>query len=125
MKMKMYLVLPGDYKQFNIWMADYYCKHISTYVPVPIIESADLRGIDPTQVDHFEQIGTYWTNPAWGSSTYNDFMAWGMDLGKSWAMTWETDWAQAQWRMEPITPQKVMTVRKKLLEMEERLNEMG
>lgn len=87
------LVLAGDHQQYLTWL------HEGGRSPAdftPVARSERLQSIRAMEVLSFDQVGTYWNNPVWGSQPYNALMLDGLSWDMHWAQPWETDFLRAQ-----------------------------
>jgi hypothetical protein len=87
------LVMAGTHQEFLGWLASG-GRSVAEYRPVR--GDNDLAGIRVREVASFDQVGTYWTNPVWGSERYKQFMAEGVAYDMHWASPWEADFTRCQ-----------------------------
>lgn len=87
------LVLAGTHQQFLGWLAEG-GRSPAEYQPVR--EECHVRGLRVREVISFDQVGTYWANPVWGSEPYKQFMAEGVAYEMAWASPWEVDFTRCQ-----------------------------
>jgi hypothetical protein len=92
--MPCHLVLAGSHSEYLRWLSTRPVQHSRT--PFRSIHAPSaLYVIPPHDVDSFHRVGSYWTNPVFGSEEYREFMAAGVRLGAAWALPWPDDWHQA------------------------------
>lgn len=111
------LLLPGTHQQALDWIA--FVR--PTYMPRVILREEQLCGINADSVSFIHQIGTYWENPAWGSDTYLWLMTEGVRLNQHWAMDWTLDWQKAMNHRDPVSDEKIQTIRRNLQKLEQEL----
>lgn len=89
------LVVAGTHAQFLAWVAQLE-PSLASLTHRPIWDRRHLLAINVYDVESFDLVGTYGTNPVWGSDEYREFMADGLRLGMTWAREWPIDWHQAR-----------------------------
>lgn len=91
--MRIHLVLAGTHDEYLGWLArndlnpgDY--RHL--------YREQHLLGLHATDVISFDQVGTYWRNPLWGTNHYRGLMDTARSLDLHWALPWEADFLRAE-----------------------------
>jgi len=85
------LVVAGTQQEFLGWVASL-DPSLRSLTHRPIWDRHRLLGINVYDVESFDRVGSYWTNPVWGSDEYRDFMADGLRLRMEWAVEWTQEW---------------------------------
>jgi hypothetical protein len=120
--MRVRLVLPGDHHEYLNWLA----RHdLNPGDYRPLYREHHMLGLRASDVVSFDQVGTYWRNPLWGTNHYRGLMDTALSLDLHWAMPWEVDFLRAEVLRnahdDPVTPWEIAAMAADQAEMEQML----